>query len=508
MKDLDIYLSPVKKGVWDTSGESSQWNSNVKVHLESIPELENIKIAIIGVKETRGSEFTSKDNPTDIDAIRKYLGHLEWFERFPEVADLGDILSGNNLGDTYFALETVVNLLIKKDIIPLIIGGSQDLTFAQYKGYEKQYAFLKDALQDSIRDANAELTFAFSLGLPQLGKSLSERINAAKRSLTEASIYSTNDIGHAIGILETAIKDIQKASTKINPQETVRKNAQKFSAIAESISKELHSAGLKDSNSTRMLSSIRTYYSSVLENLSKGKYAGASHWLNKLEHAVADLNSHFGSLIEARAKKLAEDLDFVFYVSRTFQSKIAFLKKQLEETPQSLLVDARYVPDFDETSLNVLEKRLNKSKESIWSELDAIIESTPLNALKLANRKNIYAKVSHIKKAYTELQALKTNLKTVADHYIQSLEKRAHNHRAVRSLAASARKKFLNGHYLQALAMSKTALSTLGEHRLSDLYVVILLAFLVSAAVFIKIRGNKKHQIKTFQKVLRGSGYY
>jgi arginase family enzyme len=136
MKDLDIYLSPVKKGVWDTSTEGTQWNNNIKIHLDSIPDLENIKIAIIGVKETRGSEFNSNDNPTDIDSIRKYLGHLEWFERFPEMVDLGDILPGNNIDDTYFALETVVSKLVKKDIIPLIIGGSQDLTFAQYKGYE------------------------------------------------------------------------------------------------------------------------------------------------------------------------------------------------------------------------------------------------------------------------------------------------------------------------------------------------------------------------------------
>src|SRR3569833_3018733 len=38
--------------------------------------------------------------------------------------------------DTYFALETVVNELVLKDIIPVIIGGGQDLTYAQYMAYE------------------------------------------------------------------------------------------------------------------------------------------------------------------------------------------------------------------------------------------------------------------------------------------------------------------------------------------------------------------------------------
>jgi len=135
MKDLDIYLSPVKPGIWKPSGEGSQWNNKVSVYLETMPDLENIKIAIIGVKESRGSEFKTNDNPSDLDDIRKYLGHLEWFDHFPKIADIGDILEGKELKDTYFALETVVKLLVKKDIIPLIIGGSQDLTYAQYKGY-------------------------------------------------------------------------------------------------------------------------------------------------------------------------------------------------------------------------------------------------------------------------------------------------------------------------------------------------------------------------------------
>jgi len=136
MKDLDIYLSPVNIDIWENSGEGSQWKDHVSVYTEKLPDLSKVKIAIIGVKEARGSEFDSNDNINDIDAIRKYLGHLEWFEHFPKMADLGDILPGNELEDTYFAIQTIVMELVKRDILPILIGGSQDLTFAQYKGYE------------------------------------------------------------------------------------------------------------------------------------------------------------------------------------------------------------------------------------------------------------------------------------------------------------------------------------------------------------------------------------
>ena len=52
------------------------------------------------------------------------------------IADLGDILAGNTTQDTYFALKKVVSSLIKKKIIPIVIGGSQDLTYALYRAYD------------------------------------------------------------------------------------------------------------------------------------------------------------------------------------------------------------------------------------------------------------------------------------------------------------------------------------------------------------------------------------
>lgn len=52
------------------------------------------------------------------------------------MADLGDICAGFTPEDTDYALKIVVGGLLK-NIIPIIIGGGQELTFAQYLGYEK-----------------------------------------------------------------------------------------------------------------------------------------------------------------------------------------------------------------------------------------------------------------------------------------------------------------------------------------------------------------------------------
>jgi hypothetical protein len=52
------------------------------------------------------------------------------------IADLGDIVAGNSINDTYFALQQVVSNLIKRRIIPIVIGGTQDLTYSLYRGYD------------------------------------------------------------------------------------------------------------------------------------------------------------------------------------------------------------------------------------------------------------------------------------------------------------------------------------------------------------------------------------
>lgn len=100
-----------------------------------IPDLNDVKIAIIGVLENRndvnyiGEEF-------QLDEIRK-----SFYSLFPgswntNVADLGDIDKGESVDDTYFALKEAIGILVKKNIIPIILGGSQDLTYANYRAYD------------------------------------------------------------------------------------------------------------------------------------------------------------------------------------------------------------------------------------------------------------------------------------------------------------------------------------------------------------------------------------
>jgi len=100
-----------------------------------LPELDHVKFAILGVKENRNDvDFIGEE--LCFDAIRKSFYSLYPGNWSYTIIDLGDIEKGETVQDTYFAVKTVVSDLLKEKITPLILGGSQDLVYAHYKGYE------------------------------------------------------------------------------------------------------------------------------------------------------------------------------------------------------------------------------------------------------------------------------------------------------------------------------------------------------------------------------------
>lgn len=133
------FLSPVSDMVLAHNELLSQQALGRKLRIHSkrngLPDLEGVGIAIIGVLENRndsnyiGEEF-------QLNEIRKSLYALFPGSWTSVVADLGDINKGESVEDTYFALKTTLAILINKQIIPIIIGGSQDLTYANYRAYD------------------------------------------------------------------------------------------------------------------------------------------------------------------------------------------------------------------------------------------------------------------------------------------------------------------------------------------------------------------------------------
>ncbi len=111
------FLSPVSDAVLahkQLLPEQSLGN-RIKLHSaqEGIPELEDIKIAILGVSENRNDVDYIGEAP-NFDYIRKALYSLYPGNWDTKIADLGDIAEGDSVEDTYFALRTTLTVLLEK----------------------------------------------------------------------------------------------------------------------------------------------------------------------------------------------------------------------------------------------------------------------------------------------------------------------------------------------------------------------------------------------------------
>ncbi|MEH6408470.1 MAG: arginase family protein, partial [Leeuwenhoekiella sp.] len=110
----------------------------IKIHTSKagMPDLEDVKVAIIGVRENRGDVDLLEEN-LDFSAIRRAFYQLFPGNWHTKIADLGDIDAGESISDTFFAVRQITETLVKKEIIPLFLGGTQDLTFPIYRAYDK-----------------------------------------------------------------------------------------------------------------------------------------------------------------------------------------------------------------------------------------------------------------------------------------------------------------------------------------------------------------------------------
>ena len=133
------FLSPVSELVLDHNELLSQQALGRKLRVHSkqqgIPDLEGVNVALIGVLENR-NDYNYIGEEFQLNEIRKAFYSLFPGSWNTVIADLGDINQGESVEDTYFALKTTVTILIQKKIIPVIIGGSQDLTYANYRAYD------------------------------------------------------------------------------------------------------------------------------------------------------------------------------------------------------------------------------------------------------------------------------------------------------------------------------------------------------------------------------------
>ena len=125
-----------------------------------LPDLKDVKFAIFGCKENRRDiDYMGLD--VQFDTIRMSLYGLYPGNWKHTIADLGDIEKGASVEDSYFAVKAVTASLLKKNIIPIILGASQDALYAQYRAYDGVCSMINMVNIDTrfdLGDAEAAIT--------------------------------------------------------------------------------------------------------------------------------------------------------------------------------------------------------------------------------------------------------------------------------------------------------------------------------------------------------------
>jgi len=154
MYDLHDFLAPVLLHTinGDNGYNDGQFAKHITLYETEIPDLTDIDIVIVGVTENRGAGVFN-DKKSAPDAIRKQLYQLHYWHKEVSIADIGNIKTGATLNDSYAAVKTVLAALFRMNKTVVILGGSHDITLAQYFAYVE----LQKVVEATCIDANINL---------------------------------------------------------------------------------------------------------------------------------------------------------------------------------------------------------------------------------------------------------------------------------------------------------------------------------------------------------------
>lgn len=159
MYDLHDFLIPVDIHLLneDSGYNDGQFAKHINIYTDELPDITHADIVLVGVDEFRGSGNFDTINAANI--IRRQLYQLHYWHFDTAIADIGNIKTGASLNDSYAAIKTVVAELLRMNKTVVIIGGSHDVTLAQYFAYKE----LNKAIEATGIDATIDLRGESSL---------------------------------------------------------------------------------------------------------------------------------------------------------------------------------------------------------------------------------------------------------------------------------------------------------------------------------------------------------
>ena len=105
--------------------------ANLEAYTSEFPSLDDKAIALFGINDTPSNTAST--------AVRAQLYKLVSVPMLTgKIADLGNIRGGETSADLRIALEEVCTTLLQREVIPVFIGNSNDLSLSLYRAFEGQ----------------------------------------------------------------------------------------------------------------------------------------------------------------------------------------------------------------------------------------------------------------------------------------------------------------------------------------------------------------------------------
>jgi formiminoglutamase len=157
IKSMNIrqYFDPIPEFITTQKYSSNSFFNFIHFHGETFPDLKGLQIAIIGLVENRGIP-KGESIERSASEVRDKLFHLKKGHGLYKIADLGDLKMGQTREESIQIMAVVGEYLIKKQILPVFIGGTHDLDMGQYLSYQNLEKLVSMVTVDAKVDMEEE----------------------------------------------------------------------------------------------------------------------------------------------------------------------------------------------------------------------------------------------------------------------------------------------------------------------------------------------------------------
>ncbi|MCM1041974.1 MAG: arginase family protein [Bacteroides sp.] len=150
--DLSLYFNPcpyMEAGAFYADNTARLGRQVQKFTVpEHFPSVQGAAVAFIGLEESRGGSLDGL-RCNGAENVRRELYNLYGSASWGKLVDLGDLKCGKTLQDTCFALSEVISCLLAQNTVVVLLGGTQDLTYAVYRAYVRLHRMANILTVDS-----------------------------------------------------------------------------------------------------------------------------------------------------------------------------------------------------------------------------------------------------------------------------------------------------------------------------------------------------------------------